>query len=310
MFEPPLTRTRLTWDNPVDWDSTPTLYEAATVAHGHLLHFKQVWYADGYSLGDLLYSLPLAPGQKKLISVVDWERRETHRRADELTTGREGLQAFSARDRDLGEVVTGALTETAQGGSRNTTAGAGVGTGAAGNGSYQGFNFGALLGVSGGYGDSNSTPGRTRAGRSSTNSLQTLRDRTLQSASAVRSTRSSVVQTVSQGESTRVTTEVVANHNHCHALTMQYFEVLRHLKVVHELSDVQRVPVRAAADGAVRRQEAAALAPVAGGLPDPPRACAGLRRRPARRHRLVGGGLPDRALRGREGRPRSAASSS
>src|SRR3954453_8303657 len=114
MFAPALTRTRLTWDNPVDWDSTPTLYEAATVAHGHLLHFKQVWYADGYSLGDLLYSLPLAPGQKKLVSVVDWERRETTAR-NEVTTGREGLEAFSARDRDLGEVVTGALTESVKG---------------------------------------------------------------------------------------------------------------------------------------------------------------------------------------------------
>ena len=59
-----LGRTLLDANNPVDWDSTPTFYEAATVAHGHLLHFKQVWYADGYSLGDLLYSLPLAPGQK------------------------------------------------------------------------------------------------------------------------------------------------------------------------------------------------------------------------------------------------------
>ena len=37
----------------------------------------------------------------------------------------------------------------------------------------------------------------------------------------------------------RATTEVVANHNHCHAMTIQYFEVLRHLRVTHELADVQ-----------------------------------------------------------------------
>lgn len=231
-------RSRLGADNAVDWDSTPTLYEATTVAHGHLLHFKQVWYADGYSLGDLLYSLPLAPGQKKLVSVVDWERRERTDRT-EFTTAREGLDAIVSRDRDLGEVVTGALTESVRGGSRNTTAGIGVGTGAAGNGSYGGFNFGALLGVSGGYGESDSLAWQ-RSGRSlSASSLQTLRDKTIQSASAVRSQRSSVVQTVSQGESTRVTTEVVANHNHCHALTIQYFEVLRHLWATHTLADVQ-----------------------------------------------------------------------
>ncbi len=32
--------------------------------------------SDGYSMGNLLYSLPMAPGQKKQIAVVDWERRE------------------------------------------------------------------------------------------------------------------------------------------------------------------------------------------------------------------------------------------
>ncbi|MGC4028561.1 MAG: hypothetical protein QM696_06805 [Steroidobacteraceae bacterium] len=231
-------RARLTGDNAVDWDATPTFYEATTIAHGHLLHFKQVWYADGYSLGDLLYSLPLAPGQKKLISVLDWERRERSERG-EATFVSESLSAALSRDRDLGEVVTGTLTESARGGSRSTTAGVGVGTGAAGSGSYQGFNFGALLGVSGGYGEANSSAWQDSARTLSSTSMQTLRDRTLQSASAVRGLRSSVVQTVSQGEAVRATTEVVANHNHCHAVTIQYFEVLRHLKLVHELSDVQ-----------------------------------------------------------------------
>jgi hypothetical protein len=231
-------RMQLDANNPVDWDSTPTFYEASTIAHGHLLHFKQVWYADGYSLGDLLYSLPLAPGQKKLISVVDWERREQTSRTED-TFASESLTAALSRDRDLNEVVTGTLSESSRGGSRNTTAGAGVGTGAAGNGSYQGFNFGALMGISGGYGESNSSAWQDSARNLASTSLQNLRDRTLQSASAIRSLRSSVVHTATQGEAVRATTEVVANHNHCHAITIQYFEVLRHLKVTQELVDVQ-----------------------------------------------------------------------
>ncbi len=234
-------RAELNAINSVDWDSTPTLatfYEATTIAFGHLLHFKQVWYADGYSLGDLLYSLPLAPGQKKLISVLDWERREGTQRTED-TFGSEALDAALSHDRDLSEVVTGALTESSRGGSKSTSFGVGVGTGAAGNGSYYGFNYGALLGVSGGYGESNSDAWQDSSRDLSSNSLQTLHDHTLQSASAIRSLRSSVVQTVTQGEAVRATTEVVANHNHCHALTIQYFEVLRHLKVTHELTDVQ-----------------------------------------------------------------------
>ena len=47
-------RTHLNQMNQIDWDDTPTIYQAASIAHGHLLHFKQEWIADGYSLGDLV----------------------------------------------------------------------------------------------------------------------------------------------------------------------------------------------------------------------------------------------------------------
>ncbi len=92
------------------------------------------------------------------------------------------------------------LSESARGGSRNTTVGAGVGTGAAGNGSYQQFNFGALIGVSGGFGDSTTNAFMDAGRQLSSSSVQTLRDRTLQSASAVRNIRSTLVQTATQGE--------------------------------------------------------------------------------------------------------------
>ncbi|MDF1931216.1 hypothetical protein PGH45_15820 [Legionella pneumophila] len=46
----PLGRVVLNSENSVDWDLEPTLYQAVSVAHGHLLHFKSEWIADGYSL--------------------------------------------------------------------------------------------------------------------------------------------------------------------------------------------------------------------------------------------------------------------
>ena len=231
-------RVPLDGNNQADWDETPTFYQAVSIAHGHLLHFKQVWYADGYSLGDLIQSLPLAPGQKKLISIIDWERREQSSR-EEFTTAEEGLSAALARDRDLREVVAGTLSETSRGESHNKTEGFGFGKGSAGSGSYGGFNFGGVMGVSGGVGTSVTGASQESGRNLATSSLQTLRDRTLQSASAVRSLRSTIVQTAAQGETVRAATEVIANHNHCHALTIQYFEVLRHFKVTNELTDVQ-----------------------------------------------------------------------
>ena len=42
-----------------------------------------------------------------------------------------------------------------------------------------------------------------------------------------------------QSESLSITSEVVANYNHCHAMTMEYFEVLQHFRVDQELAQVR-----------------------------------------------------------------------
>ena len=227
-------RTRLSCRNPVDWDDDPTIYQACTVAHGHVLHFKQEWIADGYSMGRLLYSLPLAPGQKKQIAVLDWERRESAIRQESLVE-QESLQATLSRDRDIGEMVNSVLTESSRGGSSASTGsfGGGLGIGAIVG------PVGGLLGIGGGASSADSTAWQNSSRNVSANSLQTLRDRTSQAAASMRAQRSTVIQTVSQGERVSVTTESVANYNHCHAMTMEYFEILRHLIVRQRLVDVQ-----------------------------------------------------------------------
>ncbi|WP_196491781.1 papain-like cysteine protease family protein, partial [Erythrobacter donghaensis] len=67
---------------------------------------------------------------------------------------------------------------------------------------------------------------------------QNLLDRTNQAASAVRSQRASVVVGSEQSEGLSITSEIVANYNHCHAMTMEYFEVLQHFRVDQELAHV------------------------------------------------------------------------
>ena len=227
-------RTRLSCSAPVDWDDDPTIYQACTIAHGHVLRFKQEWVSDGYSMGSLLYSLPLAPGQKKQIAVVDWERRESAART-EAVEAREQLEAALERDRDVSEIVSGTIRESTRGGSSSSSGGIAAGLGV---GAILG-PVGAVLGVGGGYSSADSSAWQSSSRDTAANALNQLRDRTVQSASAVRSQRSSVVQTVTQGERVIATTETVANYNHCHAITVQYFEVLRHLLVRQRLVDVQ-----------------------------------------------------------------------
>jgi len=227
-------RTVLDADHAIDWDDTPTVHLAIQIAHGHVLQYREVWRADGYSLGDLLYSLPLAPGQRRQVAVVDWDRRASSARTESLEFEEE-LDALLARDRDIREIVGSDLHEQTSAGSRNTTWGVAGGIGAG----FIGSGFGIFGGVAGGAGGSDSSSWQRSSRQFAADSLQSLRDRVSQRASSTRSLRSSVVQSVAQGETLRAETELVANYNHCHAITIEYFQVLRHLLVTHELADVQ-----------------------------------------------------------------------
>jgi hypothetical protein len=231
-------RSALTASNSVDWDGTPTFYQATSVAHGHILFYKQTWKADGYSLGDLLYSLPLAPGQKKQIVIFDWDRTEYGRR-DESSHEDEALNSYLAQNRDQLDIVHGSVKEHLNGGSHNETSGSAGGIGGAAGGMFSGIFAGIAGGFSSQSGESSSSAWQDSSRDVASNGLSQLRNMITQGASAVRNQRSTVVQTARQTERFRVETEVVANHNHCHAITMQYFEVLRHYAIEQKLVQVQ-----------------------------------------------------------------------
>ncbi|MQA95351.1 MAG: hypothetical protein GEV11_12135 [Streptosporangiales bacterium] len=227
-------RVEPTADNQIDWDDTPTINQATTVAHGHILSFKQVFRNDGYSMGDLVHSIPLAPGQQRLVSVLDWDRRTSTSRTESMES-EERLDAMLSRDRDITEIAGSRLTEEISGGSSASQWGVAGGIGAG----FIGSGFGIFGGVAGGASGADADSWQDSARSLTADALQSLSDRTSQRASAVRDQRSTVVQSVTQGETVRAETEQLANYNHCHAITVQYFEVLRHLLVSHELAQVR-----------------------------------------------------------------------
>ena len=227
-------RKELSVENSVDWDETPTIYENTTIAHGHILHFKQAWKADGYSLGDLIYSLPLAPCQEKQIAIIDWDREERAVRTEAQTVA-ESLAAEISRDRDISEIINSSFMENISASSTNKTKSTSAGIG--------GGIFGSIGGLFGGVShsgaSSRSTANQNSARNLSGSTLNRLQDNIAQSASSLRTQRSTVVQTVGQNETMTVQTEVVKNNNHCHAITIEYFEVLKHYAIEQKLVDVQ-----------------------------------------------------------------------
>lgn len=223
-------------------DASATFSQAVSVATGHILHYKALFKADGYSLGDLIYSLPLAPGQKKEIVVIDSSHTLVGAESQAITQN-ERLAMGLVDERDITSQLAGNLSESLRGSSFADTRGisAGLGTGGqgyGGTGAYGGSGS-AVIGVAGGVAQASANASQDSSRAVAEFFREKLRQSIMQNAEGYRQLNASVVTTVQEGQRYGVTSEVVANHNHCHALTMMYFEVLRHYAIYQELSEVE-----------------------------------------------------------------------
>lgn len=223
-------------------DVTPTAgddFGFKKPAVGAILTHSQTWYTQGVSLGQLLHSVALAPGESTKIAMLDWSRR-TSTNVDENISETERLMNNMNHNRSISE-VTQAVAKEAQSGFSNTasrSSAAEVGGGIGG--AVGGFLFGAA----GGYAQNNTTASSfaTSSGRRdiTASMLQNIADSTQQNANGARNRRASIVKEVSQSESEKVTTRVITNYNHMHALSVQYYEVVQLYRVVMQLSDIDK----------------------------------------------------------------------
>ncbi|MER6304440.1 hypothetical protein [Streptomyces sp. NPDC001657] len=187
-----------------------------------VISYDVTWIPVGHGLGQVTYSLPLAPGEQVQLAVVDWSRTSTDSRLEDIALT-DDLEHALTRDRTVDEVVKGAVNEWQRGGS--------VMTGAAGAASMGMFGGSAAIG--GGY-------ATTSGDRSvSADTVQNLHDQIRQHSTSVRDMRSTVVVQSRQAESSTAQTRTVRNHNHAHAMTLLYYEVLRHFRVLVERGRVR-----------------------------------------------------------------------
>jgi hypothetical protein len=158
--------------NPPPWPE-PT----GDVYLGYFIEYHSEWFPLGHSLGKISYSLPLAPGEKVQIAVVDWQRQDSASRT-EVTGETEQLNNDTLRDRSISDAVNMVVQESQSGSS--FMAGLGLSAGA-------GVPIGPVslgVGAAGGLGGASaSTSGvRSVAG----NTSQQISDAFHQAASAMR----------------------------------------------------------------------------------------------------------------------------
>jgi hypothetical protein len=203
-----------------------TVPMAASLGLGYVLQMSQQWTFEGLGLGNLVYSLPLAPGEQQQVAV--FERQDTSSvQESEFFTESSAMNQTALADTSTNATFNSAFAEAASGGSQFQTHSSSSSWGVSG-----GFSLGIIsAGGSGGGGTSD-------ASGTSTNWLQGQRDATEQ---ATQSTHSSAenqasarvtasrtgMRLATASENMDVTTKIITNHNHTRALTMQYWEVHR-----------------------------------------------------------------------------------
>lgn len=192
---------------------------AQQVQLGVVNEYRVAWNPLGHSLGQIIYSMPLAPGESVNLAVIDWTRRDEAQRT-ERTTVDEQLVHNEHRDRTISEAVAAAAREYQHGSNFSAGVAGALGSSSDGTGA----------GIAGSLGGSTSSSSGSRDISGTT--IQKLSDNITQASSSMRELQSTVVVHSTQSEKEAIETRTVVNYNHSHALTILYYEVLRHFRVV------------------------------------------------------------------------------
>ncbi|MER8186388.1 hypothetical protein [Kitasatospora sp. NPDC094015] len=208
-------------------------------AEGMIVTTEQSWSAQGVTLGRLLHSLALAPGESTKVAVVDWQGT-TKATGTEKTTEADTLSSTTDQNRSISEVANAIAREEQHGDSMGLQFSKSSSSG--GSAGFALFN----LGIGGNWSNSENTGFSTAVSRSTgvksvaDEATQRISARTQQLATAARSRNMTVVRETSQSEKDQVLTRVVTNYNHMHAMSVQYYEVVQVYAVTTRPTKLER----------------------------------------------------------------------
>ena len=175
------------------------------------------WVPDGFALGDLLYSLILAPGEEQRLVVRENKQSYTITDEAEATDATSENYAMDQED-DTSAAFNYAVDQLSKGNSsynystKTSSFGASFGAGGGGGG------FAAMLGLSGGYSKSSGKASSSARQSNSHNEVSSTAQNfqhSIKSASDKISQAKRVSMEMATSEQTdSVATKIIANHNH------------------------------------------------------------------------------------------------
>ena len=228
--------------------------QMATLGLGFQLNMHQAWVPDGFALGDLLYSLILAPGEEQRLVVR--ENSQSYEISDSAVGSDAVNEAYqSSQNDDTTAIYNYAVDQEMNGYSSMDSFSS---THAQSTSTMKSSSIlGSLFGPSKNRGSTSSSSStsshsssRAHQDNSQTEASSAAQhfQHTIKSASNRYSQSKRLsVSTATSDMTESIATKIVANHNHSHAMTVQYWEVMRRYRLETAIDSVDLllfVPLR------------------------------------------------------------------
>lgn len=204
-------------------------------AIGVVLHHEQAWHNRGVTLGRLLNTVCLAPGEVTQIAISKTVRETSGSRRDSVR-GSQTVSQSENQSSALQEAQRAVASEV-QGGRSVSTSSASHGQAGA-----SGLLGGVGLSMSGSFNSAGSTSfGYSQGSRNAAiTANQSLHQMGVKHSRSARTQSRVTVSEISELESSELSSRVVANYNHMHALTIEYFEVMQVYSLETRVVDAER----------------------------------------------------------------------
>jgi hypothetical protein len=195
-------------------DLEPVPLEQPYLLGAQILH-RQEWRLLGHARGELLHSLPLAPGEEASIEIISWDRN-VYRRDEEMISDLEREVEQNRVYKDSHEV----LREMGNEQSKQWKVGGGFG-----------LNLGFLkVNAGGGYDAQSHSESLDRSTR---NRIVETTDRL---SSKIRDQRKTSISSTREFGQEKKVSRKLTNTNRCHTVVYHYYEVLRNYEIATSLA--------------------------------------------------------------------------
>jgi len=208
--------------------------QMSSLGIGYVLNMHQAWVPDGFALGNLLYSLVLAPGEEQRLVVR--EKNQSYEIIDELSGEDAVVESYEADQMDNTTAAYDyAVRQMMEGSSkysystRASTIGASLGLGGIGGGISAMFGLSGSTAKSSGKGSSSASQSNTH--NEASNAAQMFQHGIKTASERISQARRLGISMASGDEKDSVATRIIANHNHSHTMTIQYWEVMRRYRL-------------------------------------------------------------------------------